>query len=268
MPLPVPSGTFRWCGSSIGSPSLESALLARFAPHLFTTRFLVLRGDDSEARSGWQTLAAALGVDPRRAVRLKQVHGRTVAAIRSGADISGLLSKAPEADVAVSDDPSVALAIRVADCVPLLIADRRTGAVAAAHAGWRGTAAGVAAAAVNALCTQFGSRPSDLVAAIGPSIGPCCYQVGEDVRTAFAAGHPAAPLDTWFAPDGCFGRIQRYRLDMWSANRDQLAAAGVPLEQIDVAALCTATHVDVFCSYRREGKGTGRMAGVIRAAHG
>ena len=91
----------------------------------------------------------------------------------------------PAADIIVSNDPAVAIAIQTADCVPILIADRRTGAVAAAHAGWRGLAAGVPRVAVDALVREFGSRPADLIAAAGPSIGACCYEVGEDVRRAF-----------------------------------------------------------------------------------
>ena len=106
---------------------------------------------------------------------------RHPAAARRPVPVSPLVA----ADIIAGDDASMALAIVTADCVPILIGDRRTGAVAAAHAGWRGTALRVAAAVVNAMKTSFGSRPADLVAAIGPSIGPCCYEVGGDVRERF-----------------------------------------------------------------------------------
>ena len=182
------------------------------------------------------------------------------------------------ADIIAGDDASVALAIQTADCVPLLIGDLRTGAVAAAHAGWRGTSLGVAAAAVNAMTTELGSRRSDLIAAVGPSIGPCCYQVGVDVRECFAhEGFLDAQLARWFSTHALhlpanppMARSTARRppgalfLDLWSATRDQLEAAGVPRDQIFLAELCTASHGEVFCSYRRDGKDAGRLAAVIR----
>ncbi len=99
---------------------------------------------------------------------------------------------APEADGVMTDEHGVALVVQVADCVPLLMADPRTGAVAAVHAGWRGTAANIAAAAVRRLQQQYGCRPEDLVAAIGPCIGACCYQVGPEVREAFTSASDAS----------------------------------------------------------------------------
>jgi YfiH family protein len=146
------------------------------------------------------------------------------------------------------------VAVRVADCVPLLLADTVTSAVAAVHAGWRGTAAGVAAATVEALRHRFGVKPQDLVVAIGPSIGACCYRVGAEVKEAFAAAG-AARLDRWFAGE---------HLDLVAANRDQLAAAGVPEAQIHACGLCTAMHLEVLTSYRAEQEKAGRLAAVIR----
>jgi YfiH family protein len=167
----------------------------------------------------------------------------------------------PEADVLVGDDPHMALTVRAADCVPLLIADRAGGAVAAVHAGWRGTAAGAATAAVEALARDFGSRPQDLVAAIGPSIGACCYQVGSELVDAFAAaGYERYLVDRWFSEP----REGGLRLDVAGANRDQLILAGVPEDQIHAAGLCTAMHLDVLTSFRAEKEKAGRIAGVIR----
>ncbi len=265
MQLPLPSGRFCWRERAVG-PALESSLLAGVTAHLFTTRLLRLRADNGDAPAGWEAIAEALGVNGDRVVRLKQVHGRNAIVVKRGEDIAALVRHPPEADILVTDDPSIAIAVQVADCVPLLIADPTSGAVAAAHAGWRGTAAGVAPAAIASLGAHFGSRPANLVAAIGPSIGPCCYQVGPDVLDAFAAAHGRASLDSWFGHDVQSGDGPRYRLDVWAANRDQLVAAGVRPENIDIARLCTATCVDVLCSYRREGKAAGRMAGAIRAA--
>jgi YfiH family protein len=159
-----------------------------------------------------------------------------------------------------SGDPSRAVSVRVADCVPLLVADPRTGLVAAVHAGWRGTAARVASAAVRALATRGGSA-ADLIVAIGPSIGPCCYDVGEALIDAFReAGHPADAVARWFSrPNG------RLVLDLWTANTDQLAAAGVNRGRIHAARLCTACRLDLFYSFRKEGARAGRLAAVIRA---
>ena len=158
--------------------------------------------------------------------------------------------------------------MRVADCVPLLLADSRTGVVAVVHAGWRGTAAGAAQAAVHALAREFGTKPEDLVAAIGPSIGACCYEVGTELVDAFAAaGHPRHLIDRWFlAPPPRRGSSERpkLRLDVGGANRDQLILAGVPEESIYACGLCTAMHLDVLTSYRAEKEKAGRIAAVIR----
>jgi len=113
----------------------------------------------------------------------------------------------------------------------------------------------VARATVDALSRAFGSVPADLVAAVGPSIGPCCYEVGAEVRERFGA-HAGA----WFTA----GPRGRPHLDLWRATSDQLLAAGLPPEHVHLSRLCTATWPAVFYSYRREGSGTGRMAGVIR----
>src|SRR5260370_27594285 len=121
--------------------------------------------------------------------------------------------------------------------------------VAAVPAGWRGTGAGAAGAAVSALRAEFGSRPEDLVAAVGPSIGPCCYEVGPDLVDAFAAaGHERYLIERWFMTP----RDQKMRLDVVGANRDQLVLSGVREENIHACGLCTAMHLDVLTSYHAE----------------
>jgi purine-nucleoside/S-methyl-5'-thioadenosine phosphorylase / adenosine deaminase len=141
--------------------------------------------------------------------------------------------------------------------------------VAAVHAGWRGTAARVAVAAIEALQGEFGSGPADLIVAIGPSIGPCCYEVGSELVDAFAgAGHERYLIDRWFlAPAPPRGSRERptLRLDVPGANRDQLVLAGVPEDQIHLSDLCTAMHLDVLTSYRAERENAGRIVGAIRA---
>jgi YfiH family protein len=252
---------FRWTSQPWGS-ALVCDPLAEVAPHLFTTRALTLRVGPAAgpaAYEGWDRLADSMGVDQARLLRLRQVHGRDVLTLRRGGALPPV-DPAPEADALVADEPGAALVIRGADCVPVLLADRRTGAVGVAHAGWKGTALGTAVAAVRAMQAAFGTRPADLVVALGPSIGPCCYQVGANLRTAFAeSGHGPASVDRWFVTRADI------RLDLWTANADQLLAAGVPAAQIHMSGLCTACHLEQCFSYRREGEGTGRLAGVIRA---
>lgn len=196
----------------------------------------------------------ALGVDPGSQVEASQVHGRTVAAVGRrdrGARVSG-------ADVLLCGEPGVTLAIHTADCVAILLWDPRRRAVGAAHAGWRGTAAGVAAAAVQAMARAFGSAASDLRVALGPAIGPCHYEVDGPVAAAFAAWPWAAQV---LHP----GRPGRWRLDLVGANRMTLLEAGVPAEHIWSSGLCTACRADLFFSYRRDGV-TGRMGAMIGLA--
>ena len=257
---PQPSGGFEWVQAG-GGRALVCGALRPFADHLFTTREWALGSHAGAADEDWQPVAVSLGVDPAHLVRLHQVHGAAIVIRRTRDGVSAV--HRPDADILISDDPSLALAIQTADCVPLLMADRRTGAVAAAHAGWRGLAARVPVVAVEALTREFGSRPADLVAAIGPSISSALYEVGADVRERFAAsGCSVGQMATWFADAD---RPSHWHFDLWRSARDLLEAAGVPAGQIHSAGLCTARHPDLLCSYRRDGMGAGRIAGAIRA---
>jgi YfiH family protein len=273
MTLPQVPETFTWISHAWGS-ALRCRPLEKVAPHLFTTRQLQLSGETAE-----RELAAAVGA--ARLVMLTQVHGNRVVVVRerlgSGVKGEGWLSQEAdrlEGDVLVSDDPDTAIAVRAADCVPLLMADRNRGVVAAVHAGWRGTAARAVVAAVDALGREFGTVPADLIVAIGPSIGPCCYEVGSELVDAFAAaGHERHLIQRWFATPprrrGVFTRAVgeaagRLRLDVAGANRDQLILAGVNEEDIHTSGLCTAMHLDVLTSYRMEKELAGRLAAVIR----
>jgi YfiH family protein len=230
--------------------------LAAVARHGFTSRQLGLRPGEGGAR-GWAAVAASVGCGGSRIARVRQVHGAAVRILPDGRDAAA----APDADAVVTSTPGQAVAIVAADCVPILIADAATGAVAAVHAGWRGTAANVAAAAVGSLARHAGATPATLVAAIGPSIGPCCYTVGAELVSAFlTAGHARATIDRWFSEGG--GRLV---LDLWQANRELLERAGLTPENVHVARLCTQTHRDVFESFRADGDAAGRMAAVIVA---
>jgi YfiH family protein len=274
MALPQPNDSFRWVQVAL-RPALVCEALRPFR-HVMTTREWELgsRTGSDEGRA-WSEVEAAMGGALRR---IHQVHGTDVAVVRR-ADGSPAATVMSDADIIVSDDPSVAIAIQTADCVPLLIADRRIGAVAAAHAGWRGLAAGVPGTVIDALAREFSSRPSDLVVAAGPSIGSCCYEVGPEVRERFAAaGWPDRLAVCWFfdaprptptnpsMPGLRLPRAGHWFFDGSRAARDQLEAAGVPRRQIFLADLCTASHAGMFCSYRRDGRQAGRMAAAIRAS--
>ena len=269
---------FEWARYPWG-PAVRCRALAAVADHCFTTRAPVLGSGPLVPGDGWHRVALAMGLSPHAIVRLRQVHGTRVVSVRRH---DAFPPEAPDwnaGDIAASDHPGVAVCVKVADCVPILLADTRNGSVAAVHAGWRGTAAGAARSAVGALCEQFGTAPGDLVAAIGPSIGPCCYRVGQDVRSAFEmAGTPRDALDAWFSSTPAAEAVRGVPgtdpaasgggpalfLDTWAANADQLRAGGVLASQIHVSRLCTSCHRDVFHSYRVDGERAGRMIGVIK----
>ncbi len=157
-------------------------------------------------------------------------------------------------DGVVSNVSDLTFLLTAADCTPLLFWDRSRGAVGAAHAGWRGTARGIAGNVVRAMTGSFGTDPSDVVAGIGPSMGPCCYTVGEDVIDVFA--------DSGIEPVLIKGD-RGTRLDLWGSNRQQLVAAGVPATSIETMGLCTGCQVSTFFSHRAERGRTGRMACAI-----
>ncbi len=254
MSLPQPNDGFEWTQAAWGHV-LRCRPLLDVASHLFTARNLRLRDDSQE----WEAVAEEIGVPLPHVLLLRQVHGAVVVIGRRPERQHPWAP--PEADAIVSAESDTAVGVRVADCAPVLLADRRTGVVAAAHAGWRGTAKGAAAAAVAALGQEFGSAPSDLVAAIGPCLGPCCGEVGEEVVEAFrSAGHGAEALGRWFSR----GPSGRPHVDLWTANGDQLVSAGIPADQVHVARLCTRTHGGVLHSYRLDGQNAGRMLAAIR----
>jgi YfiH family protein len=176
---------------------------------------------------------------------LKQVHGCHVQA----APWEGR----PEADASVADEAGLILGIETADCQPILLVDPVRRRVAAAHAGWRGTAAGVARETVAAMAAR-GSRPADIVAVLGPSIGACCYEVGEELRAEFG------PEGGDFFRPGPRGKPH---LDVRAANLRQLQQAGLVPAHIHDVTDCTMCRADLYHSYRREGRGAGRMISFV-----
>lgn len=224
------------------------------APHLFTSKDLQLRDDERE----WMAVAASLGVAPDRLLLVKQVHGIQAAVAGRGRTLAWTR---PEADIIVSDDPDVAIGVRVADCAPVLLFDPRRNAVGAVHAGWRGAAADAAGAGVLAMSREFQTRPADVIAAIGPCLGKCCGEVGPEVVEAFRAGGASgASIEAWFHA----GRGDRSFLDLERANRDQLERAGLQSANIFGSGLCTKTHHDRLHSYRADRNAAGRLLAAIR----
>jgi polyphenol oxidase len=198
-----------------------------------------------ETREATAARAQSVLAPHGRLLLLRQVHGAAV----EEAPWSGR----PAADAAVTSEAGFLLGIETADCLPVLLVDPRRRAVAAAHAGWRGTVAGVTRAAVAAL-VRGGSRSADLLAALGPGIGPCCYEVGEDVKAAFG---PAGARFFEPTPGG------RDHLDVRAANRLQLTAAGLDSDRIESVDECTFCRSDLYHSYRRDGPGSGRMISFV-----
>jgi hypothetical protein len=180
---------------------------------------------------------------------LRQAHGATIKRWRACDEPAG---QAVAADAAMTTEPRVLLAIETADCLPIFIIDPKRRFASAAHAGWKGTALGVAAIAARALI-DLGSSPSDLRVALGPSIGPCCYEVGAEVRAAL-------PGEEWaFYKKADAGK---WMFDLRLANRAQLLREGIKGARIEDAPFCTRCREDLFFSYRRDGPRAGRMISV------
>ena len=250
---PVPDPTFHWTVEPWGR-ALRCAPLEVVAQHVFTSKQLKLPDPD-----GWTAAAASVGGTTNQVRRVKQVHGNVVRVLKRGETGVADAEAKPDGDAVVSNVAGLLLAVMVADCVPIIVADRTSGAAGAIHAGWRGTSARVGPAALESMRRHFGTDPSDLTVAIGPSIGPDDYQVGEALIETFQqAGHAASDLARWFRR-----RDSRLLLDLWAANRDQLIDAGVQADRIFTCGLSTLAHTEVFDSFRSAGERAGRMAAIV-----
>jgi YfiH family protein len=260
MTLPTPDPAFHWSAEAWGH-ALRCRPLAAIAQHAFTTRQLQLRSGGPRANPDrWTQAVATVGASLEQLIRVRQVHAAGVRVLKDGETGPAEAAAVPDGDAIVANATGYVLSVQVADCVPILMASAKDGVAAAVHAGWRGTCAGVARAAVESIRQAFDVRPSDLTVAIGPSIGVCCYEVGQSVADAFAAaGARDQQLARWFTAGGQ-GAL---RLDLWAANRDQLVAAGVREDRIHLSGLCTQTHSAVFESYRVDGQNAGRMLALV-----
>ena len=247
------------------APKLVQAVSGRLGGvsegHLRSLNLSLVVNDRREAvLENRRRLAEALAIPPGRLLKPRQVHGvdcLVVGSAETAAGLPGLEDSPLVADCLLTAEPDLYLFMTFADCVPVLLHDPTRGVVGLAHAGWKGTLAGIAQRAVLVAREAFGSRPEDLLVGIGPSIGPCCYEVGEEVAEAARRAFPKG-ADLLARVAG--GSVH---LDLWRANALQLEAVGVPAANIEIAGTCSACNVDRFFSHRREAGKTGRMGAVI-----
>lgn len=208
-------------------------------------------GDTPEnVRENLERLHTALELERAATVDASQAQADAVARVTQnerGTRIKGV-------DGLITNERNIALMLRFADCVPILLYDPAHQAIGIAHAGWRGTVTHVVTKTVNAMRDAFGTQPRELVACVGPSIGPCCYAIGTDVQEQVERAFPLHH-ETLLTHNGAT------HLNLWAANALQLRALGV--EQIHIAGVCTADHTDDFYSWRRERAQTGRFGAII-----
>ena len=219
------------------------------------------RGDpDENVMENYRRFCGAAGFDPETLVSSAQVHHTVIR--RVGRENCGEGFTKPKSaagvDGLITNEPGVTLVTHYADCVPLFLLDTRNRAIGLVHSGWRGTAAKIGLAAVKAMHREFGTRPGDLVAGIGPSIGPCCFEVDAPVRDVFASMSELQPEEL-ITDDG----NGKYHIDLWEANRRILSQAGLPDEHIAVAKLCTECNADWLFSHRASGGKRGGLAAFM-----
>jgi polyphenol oxidase len=216
-------------------------------------------GDDPElVVENRERLFRAIGIELNQVVAGKQVHETNIEQIRledRGKGARDFDSALDNTDAMVTNEPGVCLMVLAADCVPVLLYDPVTHAIGAAHAGWRGTVARIAERTVDAMHQIYGTQPSDLIAAIGPSIGPEDYEVGPEVVEQVRETFP----DSWSQQVRPLPN-DKGLFDLWTSNRLQLESAGVPPSQIEISGISIYQSTDRFYSERREGRPTGRFA--------
>jgi len=220
------------------------------------------RGDSPEnVLKNYEILGNALGFNPKQAVLSKQTHSDIVRKVDQAEWSAGLF--APElspCDALITNEPGTALVVFTADCTPILLWDSVTGAVGAVHAGWRGTAVGIAGKTVQAMQAEFGSRPENIKAAIGPNIGQCCFETDADVPDAIVAAYGQR------AEEYILARNEKYYVNLKAVNALDLRRAGVT--DISVSDCCTACQNHRFWSHRVVGDQRGSQGAVIVCKEG
>lgn len=215
--------------------------------HFFGTRLLA-KHSETEAEH-FQNITA-LG-RPESLARCRQVHGDLICQANfTGNGESQLI---PTGDGLTTDRCGLLISVSTADCVPVLLFDPVRRAVSAVHAGWRGSYLNISAKAVDAMQTNYGSKPKDILSGIGPSIGPCCFEVGSDVWEKLERGYPYGKQVV------VHGKGEKAWVDLAQLNRLQLIGAGLRPENIHDTGLCTACYPNLFYSFRRDGKKIGNM---------
>ncbi len=221
------------------------------------------RGDDDAAvRENFDRFCAAIRVNPEDVVISAQTHTANVKIITAADRGRGITRDKEYTDVdgLITNDLNVVLCTQYADCVPLFFVDPVKRVVATSHAGWRGTAAGIAAVTVEKMVEAFGCNPADVLAGIGPSIGHCCFEVDTPVYDAFTQ---VEVFDDACYTDNGGGK---YHIDLWQVNRNWMLKAGLLPEHITVTDLCTRCHPDLFWSHRKIGNDRGSLAAFIALA--
>lgn len=222
------------------------------------------RGDDpANVRENFVRFCAAVGADSGALVKNHQVHGDRVRPVTREDILPGPAAPGVyEADGLTTDQEGVCLTIFSGDCIPVLLYDPVRRCIAAVHAGWRGTAIGAAARGVEAMVRHYGSEPEHILAAIGPGIGPCCFETHGDVPQGLAAGMGEADAAPFLRPIP--ERAGKFWVDLKGANARWLERAGVRREHIALCQACTACGLDTFWSHRVQGGARGSMAAVLQ----
>lgn len=221
------------------------------------------RGDDDAAvRENFDRFCAAIRVKAENVVISAQTHTANVKIVTAEDRGRGVTREKEYTDVdgLITNDPNVVLCTQYADCVPLFFVDPVQRVVATSHAGWRGTAAGIAAVTVGKMVAEYGCCPEDILAGIGPSIGCCCFEVDTPVYDAFCQ---VEVFDDACYTDNGGGK---YHIDLWQVNRNWMLKAGLLPDHITVTDLCTRCHPDLFWSHRKTGNDRGSLAAFIALA--
>lgn len=219
------------------------------------------RGDpDENVRQNFHIFCRAAGFAPESLTASAQTHSTEIRRV-TGRDAGNGIWRPKDrtgVDGLITNDPAVTLVTYYADCTPLFFVDIKHQAVGLAHSGWRGTAARMGAVMVHRMREEFGTEPQDLLAAVGPAIGPCCYEVDEPVAQEFAKMNDLSP-STFLTEKG----EGKYMLNLWEANRRILFSTGIPSSSISVAELCTQCHRDLLWSHRATKGLRGGMAAML-----
>lgn len=212
-----------------------------------------VKDDEKSVMQNYRLVADDLSFDLSRAVLSKQTHTDNIRIVTEDDIGKGIVrhSDIEDTDALITNIPNIPLVIFAADCMPVLMYDKKKSVIAAIHSGWRGSIKGIAPKCIKMMSENFGSAPKDIVAAIGPCIGPCCFEFGPEAEKLFPEKYRSVTSRG------------KYMINLWDYNRDRLIEAGFSDDNIDISRICTACNSDKFYSYRTHKEKTGRLAGII-----